>query len=116
MSTTVSIVCYKSKVLKNNESPLMLRVCKNGKRKYQSLGISINPALWDFKTNKPARNCPNKEYIEKLITEKTKAYTEKIIELKAIDKEFTATTLVEKVNNPIKLKTIGDVFLDYIQI
>lgn len=115
MSTTVSIVCYKSKVLKNNESPLMLRVCKNGKRKYQSLGISINPALWDFKTNKPARNCPNKEYIEKLITEKAKAYTEKIIELKAMDKEFTATTLVEKVNNPIKLKTVGDVFLDYIQ-
>lgn len=115
MSTTVNVVCYKSKVLKNNESPLMLRVCKDRKMKYQSLGISINPALWDFKTNKPARNCPNKEYIEKLITEKAKAYTEKIIELKAMDKEFTATTLVEKVNNPIKLKTVGDVFLDYIQ-
>lgn len=115
MSTTVNVVCYKSKVLKNNESPLMLRVCKDRKMKYQSLGISINPALWDFKTNKPARNCPNKEYIEKLIAEKAKAYTEKIIELKAMDKEFTATTLVEKVNNPIKLKTVGDVFLDYIQ-
>lgn len=115
MSTTVNVVCYKSKVLKNNESPLMLRVCKDRKMRYQSLGISINPALWDFKTNKPARNCPNKEYIEKLIAEKAKAYTEKIIELKAMDKEFTATTLVEKVNNPIKLKTVGDVFLDYIQ-
>lgn len=115
MSTTVNVVCYKSKVLKNNESPLMLRVCKDRKMKYQSLGISINPASWDFKANKPAKNCPNREYIEKLIAEKAKAYTDKIIELKAMEKEFTATTLVEKVNNPIKLKTVGDVFLEYME-
>ncbi|WP_423804149.1 Arm DNA-binding domain-containing protein [Parabacteroides johnsonii] len=31
MSTTVNVVCYKSKVLKNNESPLMIRVCKDRK-------------------------------------------------------------------------------------
>ena len=42
MSTTVNVVCYKSKVLKNNESPLMIRVCKDRKMKYQSLGISIS--------------------------------------------------------------------------
>ncbi|MDE6453122.1 MAG: site-specific integrase, partial [Muribaculaceae bacterium] len=43
MSTTVNVVCYKSKVLSNNESPLMLRVTKDRKRKYVSLGISVNP-------------------------------------------------------------------------
>ena len=53
MSTTVNVVCYKSKVLKNNESPLMIRVCKDRKMKYQSLGISILPKYWDFKANKP---------------------------------------------------------------
>lgn len=115
MSTTVNVICYKSKVLKNNESPLMLRVCKDRKMKYQSLGISLNPAFWDFKTNKPAKNCPNRDYLEKLIAEKTKAYTDKILELKAMEKEFTATTLVEKVNTPVKLKTVGDVFLEYIE-
>lgn len=31
MSTIVNVVCYKSKVLKNNESPLMIRVCKDRK-------------------------------------------------------------------------------------
>ncbi|WP_455641869.1 Arm DNA-binding domain-containing protein [Parabacteroides johnsonii] len=31
MSTTVNVVCYKSKVLKNNELPLMIRVCKDRK-------------------------------------------------------------------------------------
>ena len=33
MSTTVYVVCYKSKVLKNNESTLMIRVCKDRKMK-----------------------------------------------------------------------------------
>ena len=60
MSTTVNVVCYKSKVLKNNESPLMLRICKDGKRKYESIGISLDPKYWDFKANKPTSKCPTK--------------------------------------------------------
>ena len=63
MNASVSIVCYKSKTLSNGESPLMLQVSKSGKRKYQSLGISIKPHYWDFTRNKPKPNCPNKEYI-----------------------------------------------------
>ena len=115
MSTTISVVCYKSKVLKNNESPLMLRICKDGKRKYESIGISILPSLWDFKQNKPTRKCPNKEYIERLIAEKVKVYTDKVIEFKSQEKEFTATSLMEKVNKPVKRKTIQEVFKQYIQ-
>lgn len=88
MSTTVNVVYYKYKVLKNNENPLMLRICKDRKMKYQSLGISINPALWDFKTNKPTAKSPNREFLIKLIAEKTKAYTDKILELKAMEREI----------------------------
>lgn len=115
MSTTISVICYKSKVLKNNESPLMLRVCKDGKRKYESLGISLNPIYWDFEKNKPKSNYPNRIQIEKLIADKLRNYTDKVFEFKAMNREFTATTLVERVNNPITLKTVDDVFIDYIQ-
>ena len=115
MSTTVNVVCYKSKVLKNNESPLMIRVCKDRKMKYQSLGISILPKYWDFKANKPTSKCPNKEYIERLIAEKVKVYTDKVIEFKSQEKEFTATSLMEKVNKPVKRKTVQEVFNLYIQ-
>lgn len=93
----------------------MIRICKDGKRKYESLGISLLPKYWDFKANKPTAKCPNKEYLEKLIAEKTKAYTDKILELKAMEQEFTATTLSEKVNCPTKQKTVGDVFLSYME-
>jgi len=102
-------------VLKNNESPLMLRICKDGKRKYESIGISILPSLWDFKQNKPTRKCSNKEYIERLIAEKVKVYTDKVIEFKSQEKEFTATSLMEKVNKPVKRKTVQEVFNQYIQ-
>ena len=60
----------------------MLRVTKDRKLKYVSLGISVNPAHWDFSKNEPKVVCPNREYIEMLITDKIKEYSAKIIELK----------------------------------
>ena len=49
MSETVKVLCYKSKTLSSGKHPLMVRVCKDGKKKYQSIGISIHPSHWDFK-------------------------------------------------------------------
>lgn len=116
MNVTVNVICYKSKVLKNNESPLMVRVCKDRKRKYISLGISINPAYWDFIRNTPKPQCPNKEYLDTLIAKKIQEYSAQIIEMKAMDRDFTATTLVEKVSKPNKLKTVGDLFMEQMQL
>ena len=67
MNASVSVVCYKSKVLSNGKSPLMLRVTKDRKPKYVSLGIAIFPKYWDFEKNKPTPRCPNKELIEKIM-------------------------------------------------
>ncbi|WP_288901684.1 Arm DNA-binding domain-containing protein [uncultured Alistipes sp.] len=36
-------------------------MCKNGKKKYVSLGISVLPQYWDSDKNKPKRHCPNKK-------------------------------------------------------
>ena len=92
----------------------MLRVTKDRKRKYVSLGISLNPAHWDFSKNEPKADCPNREYIEMLIADKIKEYSAKIIELKATNQEFTSTSLVEKVCvKHTKHKTVEDVFQEY---
>ena len=115
MSTTIDVICYKSKMLKNNENPLMLRVTKDRKRRYLSLGISISSEYWDFTKNKPKRNCPNKEQILTLISERIKEYREQIIEYKSTNKEFTAKSLIEKVHNPIIKKTVKEVFEDQIE-
>jgi hypothetical protein len=55
MATGVNILCYKSKTLADGSHPLMIRVCKNGKKKYLSLGVSVQPQFWDFEKNKKAQ-------------------------------------------------------------
>lgn len=114
MSVTIEVVCYKSKVLSNNESPLMLRVTKDRKRKYLSIGISVNPAYWDFLKNKPRRNCPDRVQIERIISDKIKVYREQILNYQAENKTFTAVSLVEKVQAPMQARTVEDVFVEQI--
>ena len=62
MNASISIVCYKSKTLSNGSHPLMIQISKDGKRKYQSLGISVHAENWDFLKNKPKPSCPDVEY------------------------------------------------------
>ena len=115
MNATVNVLCYKSKTLANGENPLMISVCKDGKRSYKSLGISINPVFWDFSKNQPKRNCPNKEQIEQLISEKKKVFSQTILELNTTEKDYTSDSLIDKVSKPFKLQTVGQVFLAQIQ-
>ena len=107
MQTTVNVVCYKSKTLSNGEHPLMIRLCQGRKLKYLSLGISINAQFWDFKKNKPKRNCPNKDLINNLISEKQKEFSNQIIEFKSESKDFTVTKLVETVVGGNKIKIVS---------
>ncbi|MBD8348800.1 site-specific integrase [Dysgonomonas sp. HGC4] len=111
MNATVNAVLFRSKTLSNGEHPLMIRICKDNKKKYKSLGISVHPNYWDFEKSKPKRNCPRREQILNLINEKTKEYSEQIFEFKTTSKEFTAISLVDKVNSPLNAKTVNELFL-----
>lgn len=117
MEATISVICFKSKVLKNGESPLMVRIYKDGKRKYQSLGISVNPVHWDFKKNQPKAKCPNYEALLILINEKISEFQRIILDKKVNNAEFTAATLLQATahsqsKHPV---SVGNGFLSYIQ-
>jgi len=101
-------------MLKNGEHPLMLCVTKDRKRKYQSVGISVNPAHWDFQKNKPKANCPNRELILKIILEKEAEYQKQILELQSEDKDYTASTLIAPKGNG-KVKTVKDFYNELIE-
>jgi integrase len=92
----------------------MIRVCKDGKKKYLSLGVSVQPQFWDFEKNKPRRNCPNKLHIEKLIAEKSREYADQILDFESEKKQFTASTLVNSVNKPVKSLTVSGLFASHI--
>jgi integrase len=115
MVTMIKVLCYKSKTLSNGEHPLMLRVTKAGNRKYESLGLSVQEKHWDFEKEMPKKNCPNRDEIMKIISDKENEYSERIIENKAIKKEFTASSLVDSMQSPVKPRTVKEMFDEVIK-
>lgn len=58
----------------------------------------------------------HKAYIEKIIADKSSEFAERIIELKAEKKEFTATTLTERLTESTRARrTVGEVFRSQIE-
>ena len=110
MKATVEVVCYKSKPFKDGTFPLMLRVTKDRKRKYVSLGLSLHEKFWDFEKGKPKRNCPNKEQIERLIAAKTAEYNDLIVEMTTQQREYTVQTLVSHFHNQVRCATVVELY------
>ena len=114
MIATVNVVCYKSKTLSNGEHPLMLRIIKDRKIKYQSLGISVHPNYWDFTKNKPKPTCPNRDLILKIILDKELEFQKQILELKADNREFTVSSLITSKENR-KTHSVSDFYTEIIE-
>jgi len=114
MSTTIDVIRYKYKALKNNEFPLKLRLTKDRKRHYLSLEISIKADYWDFNKNKPKRNYPDKEYVENIIAEKKTKYQKQVLEFQAVGKDYSLIQLVNAVERPTKNMTVGTYINDII--
>ena len=115
MNATISVICYKSKTLSNGEHPLMLRIAQDGKSRYKSLKISVDAKYWDFDKSEPKSNCPNKDLINKIILQTKLEYQSKILEKKANDEEFTATSLINEEKQEIKAKTVEEFYLSLIE-
>ena len=113
--TTVEVVCYKYKPLRNGELPLKIRVTKDRKVRYVSLGVSTKPEHWDFKKNQPKADCPNREYIEKLIANRISEIKATIVELKAEERDFTATSLLQKIDTKSSSLSIVEIFLEHLK-
>lgn len=117
MSETVKVLCYKSKTLSDGTHPLMVRVCKDGKKKYQSLGISLHPAHWDFKKNEPNELCPNRDEIRLLIQQKLYDLQKTILSKRIEGKDFTASSLFNPKGGSLSLhNNVGECFNYYVRI
>ena len=115
MATTINVLCYRSKTLKNGEHPLMLCICKDRARKYTSLNLSVKAEYWNFDKNEPKPNCPNREHICLLIASKKAEYEKEAIKLKSEGRDYTADGLHEKIQSPTITRTVADIFNEYIE-
>ena len=102
----VSVVLYKSKTLANGEHPIMLRVTKDRKRKYLSLGISSSEKFWDAKENRPNSKHPNRDIVSAIITSKLAEYEKVKLSLKSEGKDFTSASLIKQVEKPLLKTTV----------
>ncbi len=110
MKTTISVVCYRHKVLANGESPLMLRISKDGKRSMKSLGVSVNPRYWDFTTNQPKRNCPNRTQIQQIIVQVISEYNARILSKEAMNEQFTSNSLIVETNAGAQSQSVEEFY------
>lgn len=110
MSTSIRVVCYKSKTLANGENPLMVCVSKDGKRKYQSLGISIHAKFWDFHKGQTKQSCPNREQINKIIADKIAELQSAALSMIAENKSYTSSTLLVQVKDEYVEKSLREAF------
>jgi len=93
----------------------MIRVAKNSKTKFKSLGISVHPDNWDFQKNRPKNDCPNKELILKIILEKEVEFQKEILELASMQKDYTAASLVASKTNQITARSVGGFYAELVK-
>lgn len=113
--TTVDVVCYKYTPLKNGELPLKIRVTKDRKARYVSIDISVKAEHWDFKRNQPKEDCPDREYLEKLISIKIQEVKSEIVHMKSEGKEYSATSLINSLESKEEKITVSDLFKSHIE-
>ena len=113
--TTFDVVCYKYKPLKNGELPIKVRISKDRKTRYINLGVSTIIEDWDFLNNRLKDSHPNKDEIENIISKTVSSLKEKIVELKIDKQDFTAQSLIDKVNSPIIKRTVNEIFVTHMK-
>ncbi len=108
MDATISVICFKSKTLANGEHPLMLRITKDRKRTMKSLGVSVDPKFWNFDTNQPKPNCPNRQLIRQIMLKYESEYNGKILAKEMNEEEFTPQMIVAEQKERIKTADFAD--------
>lgn len=106
MKSSVNIVLYKQKKLKNGEHPILLVLTKNRKRKKISLGVSSSIEYWNDAMSMVNHLYPNYEIInKKLLRAKNKAESI-LFHFEDIDKDFS----LDEFERKYKGINTGDVF------
>ena len=110
---STKVLLRKSKLLKNGEHPIVLRVIKDRKTKFIFTGLSCPLELWDFKTNKPSKKHPNKFDLDVFISQKMVEAQNVILKLENEQKDYSSEQIKKKYKNASK-KTTFFTFTDEI--
>jgi integrase/recombinase XerD len=106
--SSIFVTLYTSKTLKNGEHPIMMRVIKNRKSKYISLGFSSPLNLWDTDRNLPKRKHPFYNEIILLIDKKKSDATKLVFGMETDEEGYSAEELKQTI---VKKKRSGAAYV-----
>lgn len=116
MKAKISIKFYSSKVLSDYTSPIMISICKDGKRKYVSTGISCLANDWDSKKNELKKSVKNAKAINLIIQQKYNAIVTKELDLIAQGYSYSIDDLINSVKTDNSNKfLLSDLLKQYIE-
>ena len=115
MKAKISIKLYTSKTLADYTSPIMISICKDGKRKYVATGISCLPSDWDNKKNELKKSVKNAKAMNLIIRQKYNAIVTKELDLIAQGYAYTVDDLIASVKTDNSNKfLLSDLLKQYI--
>lgn len=103
---SVEVVLYKQKTLSNGEHPLMLRIIKDRKSSYRSIGHSCKNEWWDEKNNRPHKKHPHKLELEILIQNKKTEAKKLILDSEIEEKEYSSHEVVQQTKKGVNKVSI----------
>lgn len=115
MKAKITVKLYTSKMLSDYTNPIMISVCKDGKRKYVATGISCLHSEWDNKKNELKKTVKNAKAINVIIQQKYNAIVTKELDLIAQNIPYNIDDLINavKTNSSNKL-LLSDLLKEYV--
>lgn len=97
MKAKITVKHYTSKLLSDYTSPIMISICKDGKRKYVATGISCLPSEWDSKKNELKKSVKNSKAMNLIIQQKYNAIVSRELDLIAQGYSYSIDDLINTI-------------------
>ncbi|MFN0187902.1 MAG: phage integrase SAM-like domain-containing protein [Bacteroidia bacterium] len=110
----VAIILVEWKVLKDGSCPLMLRLTKNGKRKYKTIGHKCHPKLWDPIKCQVKKSHPERVLLNNLITQLISKIKNQILEFQRLNKPISLDSILNAQTSPLKVQNVLSFYIERI--
>lgn len=116
MKATASVILYKSKTLANDEHPIMLRICYNGKRVYKSLKMSCSPKLWNEERGEVRSKHPYSVNMNSIIINELSKLKNLVLDYERRGEPYSAKILANEISKPLpSTKTLLELIDDRVR-
>lgn len=106
--STVKVLLKKDKIRKNGEAPLYLRITKNRRSRYVSVGVYVLPKYWDEEKGVVKKSYANSVRTNRFIAEKIAEARGVTVDMESVNKNVSPKALKEAITGRTSIS-----FLDY---